>query len=141
MDAAPLRSVHTANLADLFSQLGISIVVSTYQAGKVILVRNDNGTLNTHFRTFAKPMGVAAENNRLTIGGANTVWEYRNMPAVAQKLEPAGKHDACYLPRRIHVTGDIDIHELAGLDLQLELAKTSKVRFLYRLRRSERQST
>ena len=34
------------------------------------------------------------------------------MPAVAQKLEPVGKHDACYLPRRIHVTGDIDIHEL-----------------------------
>jgi uncharacterized protein (TIGR03032 family) len=32
---------------------------------------------------------------------------------VAKKLEPAGKHDACYLPRRIHVTGDIDIHELA----------------------------
>ena len=35
------------------------------------------------------------------------------MPAVAKKLEPAGKHDACFLPRRIHVTGDIDIHELA----------------------------
>ena len=35
------------------------------------------------------------------------------MPAVAKKLEPVGKHDACYLPRRIHVTGDIDIHELA----------------------------
>ena len=76
-------------------------------------MRNDNGALNTHFRTFAKPMGIAADHNRLTIGGANTVWEYRNMPAVAKKLEPAGKHDACYLPRRIHVTGDIDIHELA----------------------------
>ena len=35
------------------------------------------------------------------------------MPALATKLEPAGTHDACYLPRRIHVTGDIDIHELA----------------------------
>jgi uncharacterized protein (TIGR03032 family) len=58
-------------------------------------------------------MGIVADQNRLTIGGANTVWEYRNMPAVAKKLEPAGKHDACYLPRRIHVTGDIDIHELA----------------------------
>jgi uncharacterized protein (TIGR03032 family) len=110
---AALRSVHTANLPALFDQLQISLVVSTYQAGKAIVVRNDNGTLNTHFRTFAKPMGVAADHNRLTIGGANTVWEYRNMPAVAQKLEPAGKHDACYLPRRIHVTGDIDIHELA----------------------------
>ena len=38
------------------------------------------------------------------------------MPAVAKKLEPVGKHDACYLPRRIHVTGDIDIHELAWDD-------------------------
>jgi uncharacterized protein (TIGR03032 family) len=112
-DTDVLRSVHTSNLPALFDQLGISLIVSTYQAGKAIVVRNDNGTLNTHFRTFAKPMGIAADNNRLTIGGANTVWEYRNMPAVAQKLEPAGKHDACYLPRRIHVTGDIDIHELA----------------------------
>ena len=35
------------------------------------------------------------------------------MPAVAPKLAPLGKHDAAYLPRQIHVTGDIDIHELA----------------------------
>jgi uncharacterized protein (TIGR03032 family) len=35
------------------------------------------------------------------------------MPAVASKIEPNGKHDACYLPREIHVTGDIDIHEMA----------------------------
>ena len=112
-EATDLRSVHTSNLPELFDQLGISLIVSTYQAGKAIIIRNDNGTLNTHFRTFAKPMGIVADQNRLTIGGANTVWEYRNMPAVAKKLEPAGKHDACYLPRRIHVTGDIDIHELA----------------------------
>ena len=112
-EPSALRSVHTSNLPALFAELGISLIVSTYQAGKAIVVRSDNGALNTHFRTFAKPMGIAADNTRLTIGGANTVWEYRNMPAVAQKLEPVGKHDACYLPRRIHVTGDIDIHELA----------------------------
>src|ERR1044071_9941360 len=108
-----LRSVHTSNLPELFEQLQISLIVSTYQAGKAIVVRNDNGALNTHFRTFAKPMGSVADDNRLTIGGANTVWEYSNMSEVAKKLEPAEKPDACYLPRRIHVTGDIDIHELA----------------------------
>ncbi|MGH7965707.1 MAG: DUF4915 domain-containing protein, partial [Candidatus Binatia bacterium] len=110
---AALRSVHTSNLPQLFEQLQISLVVSTYQAGKVILVRADKGVLNTHFRTFGKPMGVAADQARLTIGGSNMVWYYRNLPAVAQKLEPPGKYDACYLPRRVHVTGDIDIHELA----------------------------
>jgi uncharacterized protein (TIGR03032 family) len=79
----------------------------------VIVVRNEGGRLNTHFRSFQKPMGIAADGARLAIGGSNTVWHYRNMPAVAPKLEPKGTHDACYLPRSIHVTGDIDIHELA----------------------------
>ncbi len=109
----PLRSVHTSNLPLLLDQLRSSLVVSTYQAGKVIVVRNERGKLNTHFRTFAKPMGIAANAQRMTIGGTNTVWEYHNMPAVAHKLEPQGQHDGCYVPRRIHVTGDIDIHELA----------------------------
>ena len=116
----PLRSVFTSSLADIFSQLNISLVVSTYQAGKVILVRRDagagstgSGTINTHFRDFDKPMGIAVRDNRLTIGGARTVWEYRNMPAVAARLDPPGKYDACYLPRSIHITGDIDIHEMA----------------------------
>lgn len=111
-----LRSVYTSNLPDLFAQLDISLAVSTYQAGKVILVRNDEGTLNTHFRNFSKPMGIANDYARLTIGGTNTVWFYRNMPAVAPKLEPPGRHDAAYLPRSIHVTGDIDIHEMAWSD-------------------------
>ena len=110
---AELRSVYTSNLPELLAQLNISLVVTTYQAGKVILVRQDGESINTHFRNFSKPMGVTADAHRLTVGGTNTVWYYRNMPSVASKLEPKGKHDACYLPRRIHVTGDIDIHELA----------------------------
>ena len=114
-----LQSVYTNTLADLFNQAGISLVVSTYQAGKVILVRYDQEaqSLNTHFRNFDKPMGMAvhggAPRTRLTIGGQKSVSYLRNMPAVARKLEPPGKHDACYLPRAIHITGDIDIHEMA----------------------------
>lgn len=109
----PLTSVYTNNLPAILDHFGISLVVSTYQAGKVILVRSDGGGINTHFRDFNKPMGIAVDGQRLTVGGQNTVWYFRNMPAVAPKLEPKGKHDAAYLPRQVHVTGDIDIHELA----------------------------
>jgi uncharacterized protein (TIGR03032 family) len=112
-EEAALRSVHTSNLPAIFDRLHISLVVSTYQAGKVILIRQAQGTLNTHFRAFAKPMGLAVDAARLAIGGPYMVWDCRNMPAVARKLEPQGTHDAFYLPQRIHVTGDIDIHELA----------------------------
>jgi uncharacterized protein (TIGR03032 family) len=30
-----------------------------------------------------------------------------------RRVEPAGRHDACYLPRSCHVTGDIGVHEMA----------------------------
>jgi uncharacterized protein (TIGR03032 family) len=58
-------------------------------------------------------MGMAVARGRLGIGTAVDVWEFRNVPAVAAKLEPPGKHDACFLPRSAHVTGDVQIHEMA----------------------------
>ncbi|MFQ3614513.1 MAG: TIGR03032 family protein, partial [Cyanobacteriota bacterium] len=109
----PLRSVHTTNFPAILNQLGISLVVSTYQAGKLIVVRADGDKLNTHFRVYQKPMGLAVANQKLAIGCAYQIWELRNIPAVGQKLDPPGKHDACYLPRQTHITGDIDIHEMA----------------------------
>ena len=35
------------------------------------------------------------------------------MPSVARRLEPTGTHDACFLPRQSHVTGNVLIHEMA----------------------------
>ncbi len=111
--AAPLRSVHTSNFPTLLAELGVSVLVTTYQAGKLVILRSDEGVLNTHFRDFRKPMGLAAVGNRLAVGTRTHVWEYQNVPAVARRLPPAGKHDACFLPRRSHVTGDVAIHEMA----------------------------
>ena len=108
----PMRSVHTNNFPNLLSQLNISLVVSTYQAGKLIILRADGEHINTHFRMFQKPMGIAADRHKIAIGCNSQIWELNNVPAVAAKVEPEGKHTACYLPRQSHVTGDIDIHEM-----------------------------
>ncbi|MEO0949103.1 MAG: DUF4915 domain-containing protein, partial [Cyanobacteria bacterium J06641_5] len=56
--SAPLRSVHTHTFTQLLQQLGVSLVISTYQAGKLIVVRADGSVTNTHFRVFQKPMGI-----------------------------------------------------------------------------------
>lgn len=119
-----LNSVHTTNFPDILTQLGISLVVSTYQAGKLIVLRADNNTINTHFRTFDRPMGLAVDSEKLALGTAYQIIELRNVPAVAPKLEPVGKHDACYLPRRTHITGDIDIHEMAYANDELWFINT-----------------
>lgn len=107
------RSVFTNGMPALFAQLGISVLVSTYQSGRLIALRADGNSINTHFRAFPSPMGIAVGPRYMALGTQRHVWEYRNQPDVARKLPPPGKHDACFLPRRSHVTGDIRVHELA----------------------------
>lgn len=120
----PLRSVHTSNFPMILEQLGISLAVSTYQAGKLVFIRNDGGVINTHFRAFNKPMGMAVKGQRLALGTAQEIWEFRNIPAVANRLDPPGKHDACYMPRAAHITGDIQIHEMAYVEEELWFINT-----------------
>ncbi len=109
----PLRSVHSANFPGLLDALGVSLLVTTYQAGKLVIVRPDGAVLNTHFRNFPAPMGLALAGGRLAIGTKWQVCEYHDVPAVAAKLEPAGRHDACFLPRSSHATGNVFIHEMS----------------------------
>ena len=123
-----LAATHTANLPALFRDYGISVAVTTYQAGKLVLIREQAGVLNTHFRSFRGPMGLALSRSadRLSIGTTDQIFQFRNVPALAHKLEPAGTHDACFLPRAGHFTGDVQIHEMAfGADDELWFVNTN----------------
>ena len=66
--AQSLRAVHTPNFPDILRRLGASLLVTTYQAGKLVMVRDEGDHLNTHFRTFQAPMGLALLRDRLAIG-------------------------------------------------------------------------
>ena len=111
---ASFTSSHTNTFPALLRELGISLLVSTYQAGKLIVVRAQGEELNTHFRNFSSPMGVVYQQatGRLAIGAKSEVWEFHNQTDVAPKLEPKEKCDAAFLPRRVHHSGDIRIHEM-----------------------------
>ncbi len=61
---SPLRSVNSSNLVDILDQLGSSLLVSTYQTGKVVAIRKDGAGVNTHFRQFDSPMGIDTRGGR-----------------------------------------------------------------------------
>lgn len=52
-------SIHTNNFPDILRKMGISILVSTYQAGRLVVLRPDGQSLNTHFIAHQKSMGMA----------------------------------------------------------------------------------
>ncbi|MEM9162981.1 MAG: TIGR03032 family protein [Cyanobacteria bacterium P01_F01_bin.4] len=123
-DNSPLKISASASFQALLGQQRISLLVSTYQAGKLMILRADQGKLNVHFRSFKKAMGLAANRTRLAVGTAFHIHELYNMPAVTPKLDPPNRHDACYIPRNSHVTGDIDIHEMGWADDELWFVNT-----------------
>ena len=122
--AVEFRYTQTETLPALLTELRSSLLVSTYQANKLLVARAAGPGLSTLVRTFDRPMGLAADARRMAVGTRNCVWFLRNAPDIAPRIEPAGRHDACFLPRASHVTGDIGVHELAWAGEELLIVST-----------------
>src|SRR5262245_8946772 len=122
--AVEFHYTQTDSFAPLLTQLNASLLVTTYQANKLLVVRAAGPGISTLVRTFDQPMGVAVDPRGLTIGTRNQIWTFRNAPDIAARVEPAGQHDACFLPRSCHVTGDIRVHELGWVNEELWIVNT-----------------
>ncbi len=59
------------------------------------------------------------------MGTRTEVWDFRDVPAVTARLEPPELHDACYMPRNRHVTGEIAVHDLAFAGGELWVVNTA----------------
>ncbi len=123
-NAVEFHFTQTDRFPALLQQLGVSLLISTYQANKLLVARSAGAGLSMLVRTFDRPMGVAADIRRLALGTRDQIWFLRNAPDIAPRIEPAGKHDACFVPRSCHVTGDIGVHELAWAGEELWVVNT-----------------
>src|SRR5262245_60974988 len=127
-DTPPTREIrheYTHSLPHLLSELGVSLLVSTYQAGKVAAVGVAEGELVLSYHNFERAMGLAVKPDAIAVAARAQVWLLRSAPDLARRVEPLGRHDACYLTRSSHFTGEIQIHELAWADDELWLVNTA----------------
>src|SRR5688500_12304619 len=65
------------SFAPLLKQLGVSLLVTTYQANKLLVLREQRGGVSALVRTFERPMGLAADARRIALGTADQVWHFR----------------------------------------------------------------
>lgn len=107
-----IECTHTPEFAALLRDLRVSLVVSTYQANKIVLLRERGGVVNTHFRNARRPMGIAFDGQRLGIGTQYGIRFFENQPGLIPPEVEGPAYDACYVPTKDHVTGAIDIHEM-----------------------------
>src|SRR5438034_5199100 len=97
----------------ILAEAGVSLLISTYQAGKLVVVGTEQGKLTLSFHNFEQAMGLAFSRDMLAVGTRYQVWLLAREAGMAAQLERGHAYDDCYLARRSHFTGQIHIHELA----------------------------
>ncbi len=117
---------HSHDLAKVLESVDASLLISTYQAGKLAVLGADRRKLSVSLHNFDRPMGIAihSSGDTMAVAAKDKVWFLRNDRQVASSLEPAGRHGACFLTRSAQVTGEIQAHEMAWAGNELWVVNT-----------------
>lgn len=94
----------------------IALAISSYQSGKLYLLgQNIDGGLMVHERNFHKAMGICIPDpNTILLATLFQIVKFRNVLDAGQQINNV--FDACFVPREIFVTGELDIHDIGMLN-------------------------
>ena len=114
--ATDVRYSQSAGLAARLAQFGASVAFTSYQSGFLYtLGRTPEGGLHLHRCAIAKPMGLSFDPQEgLTLAAGIEVMRMPNVLRPDQRVD--GLFDACFVPRRVHMTGALDAHDIGVLE-------------------------
>ena len=69
-----IRCSHSENLPALLTQLRLSILISTYQTGHLVVVAARQGRLVLTFHQFERAMGIAVKPGSIAVCTRKEVW-------------------------------------------------------------------
>lgn len=95
----------------LLDQLGVSLVISSYENNQLIVLGKD-----IRYRAFKRPTGLAYADGKLAIGTQCGLWELNCL---------SGPNEVLFVPHKLHITGHIDLHEMAYTDHGLVMVNTA----------------
>ncbi len=124
---APFSCSFTPNLPEILTKLNCSIVLTTFQAGKVVFISPKNEEQLVQLpRTFHRPMGLALQDDRMAIATNNQVLVLKDSKILASSYKgKSNTYDALYVPQASYYTGLTDIHDLHWSDRGLLAVNTS----------------
>ena len=106
-------TTHTGDMPGLLAALNCSLAITTYQAGKVILIGSDGSQLYHLPRTFDLPMGLAVQDQRMALATRQQVVMLSNDAQLAQSYPNKPRYyDSLYVPRSVHFCGELNIHDM-----------------------------
>jgi len=122
----PFDMEYTPQFAVLLNKLNISLALSTYQAGKVVLISPvGEDKLVQLPRTFENAMGMAFDGKQLAIATGWNVQVLKETKGLASIYpQKPNTYDAMFIPRTTYHTGYLALHEMAFMDKKIVAVNT-----------------
>lgn len=118
------RCSYTRNLAHILTDLGASLLISSYHVGELVSVGVGLEGLELSFHHFERAMGIAVRENQIAVGTQTAIWFLARDDDLAARIHPPGRYDSCFLARSARFTGEIQSHELAWSGDELWVVNT-----------------
>ena len=115
---------HSKSLPALLERLDLSVLFSTYQAGRVVSVGSHQGKLRLGFSHFDQAMGLCRTPSGIAVGSREAIWTLPASREIARSIRPEGEHDIAFLARSCHQSGRVMGHDLAWGNGRLWLVNT-----------------
>lgn len=110
----PFECRYSDGVLELLDKLNISLILSTYQAGKVIILSSNGKNMYQLARDFARPMGIAIKDEHMALAGALSVTVFKTDKELARTYpKKPDTYDALYFPTTLFRTDYVDIHDIA----------------------------
>ncbi len=113
LKSVDVRYEHSQGLPELLEQLELSVLLSTYQAGRVVSVGSHRGELRLGFSHLDQAMGLCRTASGIAVGTRDGVWSLPANPEIAAHIKPEGEHHIAFLARSCHHSGPLMGHDLA----------------------------
>lgn len=78
---------YSDNLPMILKKLNISLAFTSYQAGRLMLIRSDGQTLDVNFKRFHRPMGLAVTDQGLTLGTFTQIINFQREDGLLEKIK------------------------------------------------------
>ena len=108
--SSKFQIVSSRGFTDWMASQRLSLAVSTYHLGAVIFLGlKPNRELSMFISSFDRAMGMCQQGSSLWLVTKHTIWKLENSLSAA----PLDGFDRVFVPRTGHMTGDLDIHDIA----------------------------
>jgi len=109
----PFAYTTSPEFPELLGHLNASLVISTYQAGKLLFVSSDGERVTMLPRNMDQPMGLAFKDNKLAVACMHDTYVLSHDQRLAANYpRQPGVYDTMFMPRQQYYSGTVHMHDI-----------------------------